>query len=258
MKQLNNDGFTVPELITTIVTTGIILTMITGFTLAYWRYTALLEGDLDTYVSRVNAGDILRELIGSSTGLIVQNSIPDENTLVPDESIDGGLFWEPIRAIPGNTALNTSENYIPLIYFKRHSFTAANEFIFDNELPYEDEYILYADTGNRTIRLRSLANPNAPENRLTTSCPPDIASDTCPADRLIADEISSVDLRYFSRTGNEVNYTSIIDLDTGEYIGPDFPAVEVVEIKLNLSRRPLFQKDEAIQNNTIIRVALRN
>jgi hypothetical protein len=123
--------------------------------------------------------------------------------------------------------------------------------------PYEDEFILYTDGTSRKLFLRSLANPAASGSRLKTSCtPPGTAS--CPADRAVAQDIASIDMRYFSRTGNLINYTSIVDPNTGQYIGPDFPAVEVVEFTLNITKKPIFQKTNATQNSTVIRIALRN
>jgi hypothetical protein len=65
-------------------------------------------------------------------------------------------------------------------------------------------------------------------------------------------------MRYFSRTGNTIDYTSIWDGTINSYIGPDFTAVEVVEFTLNLSKKPLFQTTSTTVNNTIVRIALRN
>src|SRR6185437_3711802 len=121
-----------------------------------------------------------------------------------------------------------------------------------------DEFILYMDGGTQELLLRSLANPAAANNRLKTSCPPSLATASCPADRLIAGDLTSIDTRYFSRSGNPIDYTSIIDPTTGDYIGPDFPAVDVAELTLHLKRTNLVNNGATTIDETIVRVALRN
>lgn len=242
---------------TVLVITGLFVGLLLFFTFSYWRYGSLLEADLDTFVTRLNAGDVLRELVGTSSGLIIQNSIADSNTENPDPLIPSNLYWEPIHAIPGNTPVGSSGTK-PLLYFRRFSITSAGAVIMNGQQPYEDEYVLYLNGSTKQLMLRSLANPNAAGNKLKTSCPPDIATPACPPDRVFANDVASVDMRYFSRSGNLIDYTSVYDPDIGAYIGPDYPVVDVVEFGINLSKKPLLQKTNATINNTVIRVALRN
>jgi hypothetical protein len=124
--------------------------------------------------------------------------------------------------------------------------------------PYEDEYVLYMDGSTKKLLLRSLANSNAPGNRLVTSCPPALATSTCPADKVIAENLASIDTRYFSRTGNLIDWTSVYDINTSTYIGPDFTSVDVIELKLNITKKAIFQQTNSTINSTTIRVALRN
>lgn len=248
-------GFTITELLIVIVATGVISGAIFTFTYNYWRASYVQQSSIDSLNSRLNAGDIMRELLSSSSGLIKQTSIPDDNALAPDPG--NTLYWEEVRATE-ETHATTAGAITPILYFKRFSFDANRDIIFDGLNPYEDEYVLYIDGDSRILYLRSIAHPGAAGNALQTSCPPELATGSCPADRVITENISSIDARYFSRTGNIVDYTSVTDPDTGEYIGPDFPAAEVVELQLNLTRTPPFQQTELTQVNTIIRVALRN
>lgn len=262
-------GFTIPELLVALILSALFVGLILFFTISYWRYGYLLEADLDTLITRLNAGDFLRNSIGQSSGIIIQNSIPDSHTNNPDPAISSGLYWIPLHAVPGTTLVGTSGTK-PLLYYKGFSFNAAGNYIMNGTQPYEDEFIIYLDGTTKTIMLRSLANPNAPGNRLKTSCPPAIATSSCPADKVIASDLASVERRYFSRTGNLINYLYITEGvceggQEGQYngsydgcIGPDFPAVEVVELTLNLSKKPIFQKTYATSNSTIIRIALRN
>lgn len=254
----NQKGFSLPELIVVIVLSGLFSSLILFFFINYFRYGYLLQADLDTLTTRLNAGDILREGVGSSTGLIIQNSIADSNTLVADPDNASGNYWLPIHAIPGNKPVGNSGTETPLIYFRRFSLNNSGNYIMNGSQPYEDEYILYLDGTTRSLMQRTLANPSATGNRATTSCPPNLASVSCPADKTVADDLASIDMRYFSRNGNLIDYTSIWDADTNSYIGPDFTVVEVVELTLNLSKKPSLQTTYATSNSTIIRIALRN
>lgn len=251
-------GFTITELLIVIILTSIFTLVIMVFMFDLWRTSASDEANIDTLQTRFTASDVLREEVGTSTGLIIQNGISDANAEVSDPSIPGGGYWQPIHAVPGTTPVGASGTYTPVIYFQRYSLDGSNQYIMNGSQPYEDEYVLYLDGTTKSLMQRSLANPSAGGDKIKTTCPPSIATAACPADKVIADNISSVATRYFSRTGNLIDYTSITDPDTGDYIGPDFPAVEVLELTLNLSKQPSFSSTNATQNSTIIRVALRN
>ena len=174
-------GFTIVELVSTVVVTSIFSGLILFFFFNYWRYGLLLEADLDTYVTRLNAGDIIREQISNSSGLIIQNSLPDTNTHFPDPSEASEQYWIPIHAIPGNIPIGADGTYTPVIYFLRPSLNSNGEFIMNDEQPYQDEYVLYLDGTKKQLLLRSLSNPLATDNKLLTSCPPESATASCPA-----------------------------------------------------------------------------
>ncbi len=256
--KLNQNGFTLPELISVMVVSALFTGLILFFMISYWRYGYLLEADLDTLITRLNAGDVLRESLGSSAGLISQNSLPDSNTNNPDPVYASNLYWIPIHAVPGNTATPASGSTTPLMYFRGLSINTSKSVIMNGTQPYEDEFVLYLDGTSKSLKMRSITNTSATSNRLLSSCPPATASSTCPADRVVASDIASIDTRYFSRAGNAIDYTSSFDTTTNTYTGPDFPVVEVVELTLHLSKKPIFQKSYATTNTTIIRIALRN
>lgn len=251
------EGFTIPEMLSVLIVTGLLVGLIMFFTFSYWRYGSLLEADLGTFVERMNAGDILREQVGSSSGLIIQNSIPDSNSAKPDPAIPSGLYWEPIHAIPGNKTA-ASGQFTPIVYYRRFSMLANGTIAMNGTQPYEDEYVLYINGATKQLLLRSLSNPAVVGNRLKTSCPANLTSTSCPADKVLIRDLASVDMRYFSRTGGLIDYTSIFDPVTNQYIGPDFPVVDVTEFGLNVTKKPFLQKTSATVNKTIIRIALRN
>ncbi|HEX8226816.1 MAG TPA: hypothetical protein VF572_03015 [Candidatus Saccharimonadales bacterium] len=260
MRSLPRDqrGITIVELVVVIMMTGLFTTIIMTYTIGYWRYGYMLEADLSTLTTRLNAGDFIRSGIGPSSGLITQNSIPDQHTAVPDPAFTSGYHWELVHAVPGNVPMPAKGAVTPLLYYQRPSAATNGEYIMNGTQPFEDEYIMYLDGTTKSLRQRSLANPNATGNKLQTSCPDNAVSPTCPADKTVASELASIDMRYFSRTGNLVDHTSITDPVTGAFIGPDMTAAEVVEFNLNIVKKTQLQTSNSISNSTIIRVALRN
>jgi type II secretory pathway pseudopilin PulG len=252
------DGFTISELLVVIILTTLLTLIIMVFAFDLWRTSATQEAEIDTLSTRFTASDTLRDQIGTSSGLIIQNSIADAHTLDPDPSIPGGNYWLPIHAVPQTISVGSTSSYTPLLYFQRYSFNRSNQYIMNGTSPYEDEYVLYLDGTTKSLMERVLVNPSAAGNKLKTTCPPSQASAACPADKVIAGNLASVATRYFSRTGNLIDWTSITDPDTGDYVGPDYPAVEVLELTLNLSKKPAFSSTNSTSSNTIIRIALRN
>jgi Tfp pilus assembly protein FimT len=251
-------GFTVPELISVMIVTSIFSGLLVFFAFNFWRGTATLANDSDTFVTRLNASDVLRDLIGESSGLISQNSIADPNTGNADPTNASGQFWLPIHAVPGAISVGTGNAITPVLYFRQPAVDTSKNFAMNGQQPYENEYVLYMDASTKQLRLRTLANGNVISSRATTSCPPAAVTGACPADRLLAESVSSVTLRYFSRSGNLIDYHSIVDPTTGAYIGPDFPSVEVVEISLQLFKKSQLNGGQDTANQTVIRIALRN
>jgi hypothetical protein len=259
--RLDQRGFTLPELISVMVVTMIFTGLIMFFMFEYWRGSATLQNDLQSYVGRLNAGDKLRDYLNATSGLITQNSIPDSHTNNPDPSISGNSYWVPLHAVPGNFPVGTTGTTTPLIYFRQPVLDSSKNFIMNGTLPYENEYVLYLDGTRQQLLIRTLANGAASGNAAKTSCPPAAASATCPADKIIGENISSVDTRYFSRAGNTINYQSITDPNSsppGAFIGPDFTAVEVVELNLHTFIKSTLHGGQDTSSQTIIRVALRN
>lgn len=251
-------GLTIVELNIVLVMTALFIALILYFGMSYWRYASLLESDLDTFVSRLNAQDYIRENVGNSTGLIMQNSIQDANAMNPDP-IDGPYYWEEIHAVPGNTPVGTSGT-TPLLYYTSIATQTDGTVALNGEIPYENEFILYLDGDRRQLLSRSLANPAVTDNALTTSCPPSLATPSCPADKVIMENLDSVDAIYYSRSGNSIDHESIIDTTVipNVFIGPDFPLVEALQYTFHIKGKPLFQTEDATINDTIVRIALRN
>ncbi|HSX45002.1 MAG TPA: type II secretion system protein [Candidatus Saccharimonadales bacterium] len=251
-------GFTIPELIVVLAVSLALSNLIIFFGFNFWRTAALQQADQDTLISRLNAGDLLRENLGESSGLIIQNGLPDSNTLNADPNQAGGQYWVPIHAIPSHVLVGNSGTTTPLLYFRKYSVNTSKNIILNGTVPYEDEFVLYLNGTSKQLLMRSIANTNAPNNRLLSSCPLAIASSSCPADKVVADNVASIDSRYFSRNGTLLDYSSSTDPNTGNYNGPDFPVVEVIELTINLQVKAALEHTNSTQNSTVIRIALRN
>jgi prepilin-type N-terminal cleavage/methylation domain-containing protein len=251
-------GFTIVELLVVIAVSSIMLTIISAFALDYWGNTATLSSDQSTLVSRMNASDYLNGAIDQASGLISQNDLPDSHSGDPDPNNATGKYWLPIHAIPGLTSVGNPGTITPLIYFNRPSVNTSKAIILNGNTPYQDDIVLYMNGTTKQLLARTIANPNATNNRARTTCPPALATPSCPADTIIADTISGIQMRYFSRSGNTIDYTSIVDPNTGQYIGPDFPSVEIVEFTLNQFQKARLGNTLNTTNQTVVRVALRN
>ncbi|MBC7707883.1 hypothetical protein H7Y63_01535 [Polaromonas sp.] len=254
----NQAGVTVVELLVVMMVSFSLMTVITGFALSFWGNTVTLSNDQGTLVSRFNVSTYLNKFIGQGYGFITQNDIPDNNTGKPDPAIVSGKYWMPIHAVPGNIPTGANGTITPLLYFRKPSINTSNNIVMNGAVPFEDNYIIYLDGTTKQLRSRALINTTAPANRNLTTCPPSAATASCPADAVISDDVSAVALRYFSRSGNTVDYTSITDPVSLKYIGPDYPSVEIVELTVKYYRKAQLHNALNTVTQTVVRVALRN
>ena len=251
-------GLTIVELIVVMTVSFSFMTVITGFALGYWGNTVTLSNDQGSLVSRFNVSTYLNKFIGQAYGFVNQNDIPDNNTGKPDPAIASGKYWIPIHAVPGLVSMGAPGTITPLLYFRKPSVNTSTNIVLNGAIPYEDNYILYLDGTSKQLRSRALANTSALSNQIKTSCPPAAATNSCPADAVVSEDVSGVSLRFFSRSGNTIDYTSITDPITLQYIGPDFPSVEIVELTVKYYRKAQLHNALNTVTQTVVRVALRN
>lgn len=254
----DQQGLTIVELLVVIAVSSILMTVITVFALSYWTNSAVLQSDEDTLVTRLNSSDYIRSAIDSASGLITQNDLADSHTENPDTTDSSGQYWVPIHAVPGTITVGSAGTITPVIYFNRPSIDTSKSIVMNGTIPYQDDVILYLNGATKQLLARTIANSSAVNNRAKTTCPAALATASCPQDTIVADNVQSVSMRYFSRSGNTIDHDSIIDSLTGAYIGPDFPSVEVVEFTLKLYKTAQLKGGQNTINQTVIRVALRN
>lgn len=254
----NQSGLTIVELIVVMSVSFAMIGLVTGFALNFWGNTVSLSNSQNTLVSRLNASDYLHKSIGQATGFVNQNDIQDNNTGAPDPAIVSGKYWVPVHAIPGLIPIGAAGSTQPVFYYRQPSINTTKNIAMNGKIPYEDNVILYMDGTTKQLRSRVLANTSAPANQARTTCPPVTVTASCPADRVIADDVTGVNLRYFSRSGNLIDYSSITDPVTMKYSGPDYPSVEIVELTVKLFRKAQLYRAADTTTQVVIRVALRN
>jgi len=255
---MNQRGFTVVELLIVATVSGLLMGLIAPFSLRLWQQSSQLQASQASLVSRLNSGDFLRDALDSSSGMINQNDLQDNNVGVVDSSNGTGKYWIPLHAVPQTITMPASGSKAAVFYLDRPSIDTSKNIVMNGTLPYNDDVVLYLDGSTKQLLARTLANGSAANNRAKTTCPKSSATTSCPADAVLADNVLSITTRYFSRSGNTIDYTSIVDPNTGNYIGPDFPSVEVVELTIKFSQKATVHNSKTNLNQTVIRVALRN
>ncbi len=158
-------GFTIVELLVSISLIGIIsVSMIAVF----GNYFAITTQNSRSNELTIESQNLLRatvEELRYGAGVRQTNSIADPN-------MPGG--W------------NTSNSSFVII-IAVPAVNSANEYIVnpDTGNPYNNE-LVYFKQGS-TLHKRTLANPLAAGNKLVTSCPKNLVTSTCPADRLLTE-----------------------------------------------------------------------
>lgn len=251
-------GLTIVELLVVMVVSFAMMTIVTAFALNFWGHTVTLSNDQSTLVSRFNVSSFLDKMIGQSTGFVTQNDLPDNNAGAADPAIVSGKYWIPIHAIPNTTTMGPNGTITPLLYYRKPSIDTSKNIVMNGAIPYEDNTILYLDGSTKQLRARTIKNTSAPANTTITSCPPAIASISCPADAVLSEDVSAVGLRYFSRSDNLIDYSSITDPVTSQFIGPDYPSVEIVELTIKYYKKAQLHNALNTVTQTVVRVALRN
>ena len=218
-RQKLSKGFTLIELLVIITVTSILaivfLDTITNFYSVITRNNA--SNDLTTTSQNLLRSTVETLRIGD--GVRQTNSISDANAPVSGWSTSNANFV----IIIASPALDTSHNYI------------INP---DSGSPYMNELVYYKN-GTLLIQ-RALANPDAAGNSLKTSCPSEIATANCPADKQLAEYVKSMVFTLF---------------DQGDIATNDPLAARSIKIDLAMERD---LSGAPLTLNNSIRVTLRN
>lgn len=219
MLDSNHKGFTVVELAIGISVASILFL---AFMAAIVNYFTLITQN-NTLIDMTTQSQSL--LLSTVDLLRVGNGVRQTNSITDPNAPSGG--W------------NTSNtNFV--IVISTPALDASHNYITDPSTgsPYMNELVYYKS--NTSLMKRSLANPGAAGDNLLTSCPPSLASPSCPADADLADNFQSMAFTLYDQDGN-----TITDPTLARSIG----------IKLNMQKNVF---GAMISLNNSIRVTLRN
>lgn len=178
--RLGQAGFTLVELTVAMSAMAIVGVLFIGLVANYF---VLITRTNELTEMTINSQNLLRttvENIRLGDGVRQTNQISDPN------APSGG--W------------NTSNSSFVII-IAVPAVTAARVYIIDPDTgsPYMNELVYYKS--GTTLMERILANPSASGNSLVTSCPPNLASNSCPADTNLATYVSSMAFTLYDQDG---------------------------------------------------------
>ncbi|HET7827679.1 MAG TPA: hypothetical protein VFK97_02320 [Candidatus Saccharimonadales bacterium] len=212
-------GFTIAEMAIGVFVASILFV---AFLTAITNYLILITRNNDSIEMVNSSQNLLRYTVDT---LRVSNGVSQTNTITDPNAPAGG--W------------NTNNvNFV--IVISTPATDKSHNFIIDpnSGYPYLNEKVYYK-SGTSLYR-RDLANPNAAGNSEVTTCPPAIATSTCPADPDMADYFQSMSFTLYDQNG-------AVTTDT----------TQARSIAINLTmQRSVFGKSLSLNNS--IRVALRN
>jgi prepilin-type N-terminal cleavage/methylation domain-containing protein len=189
MRKLRQDGFTIVELTVAITVTTILLMIIMNFFANY----------LTQYSVDQLRGNLLAE---AQTAL---DTISEDIRL--SASADDTNRWQDQYApnAPGNLLSWQSDG--DTLVLATAATTSTNDIIFADATEYISEknnnIFFVAD---EKLYKRTLASPVAGNSAVTT-CPPVNASTSCPADKVLAENVKDFSIRYLSSEDLEVTST---------------------------------------------------
>ena len=282
-------GFTLVEMLIVVIMTTILSITVFSMGYQYLKQAANLTAKSNFFGERLNVSDFLRQNIGLSTGLINQNSINDPNALVVDPSPASAQIWKLMHAVPGN--YGTATSITPVMYYTQDALRADGTSIMNGVDAYQNDFVIYHHGPSSELRVRSLAHPAAGSQNVTkTTCTTQTSA--CNKDRVLITGVVAVELRFYSRAGDSIDYRSscepaIYSCGTVRVCDPAFPTsgnasicngpptcqqsvpyggcngidmsqVEVAQFKIKVRKKIETDANKYINNSTIIRIALRN
>ena len=212
-------GFTLVEITVVTAVLGIICVTFMGMVTSY--FVTINRNNQLTEMT-VNSQNLLRSTVESlrfGDGVRQTNQLSGPGTSVGSWSTSDSNFVIVI-AVP---ALDSNKDYI------------INP---DTGSPYMNEYVYYKD--GSTLMRRKLANADAPGNTLITTCAPNIATASCPADTELAKYVQSMIFTFYDQDASQTATAT---------------AARSVNITLNMQRDA---PGDPIDLTTSIRVTLRN
>lgn len=178
MSDNKQKGFTIAELAIAVSVGAILMIAFMTVITDYFMIITRDNASIDMTNSSQNLLRSTVELLRLSNGVRQTNSINDPN------APNGG--W------------NTSNSSF-VIVIDTPATDKNHNYIIDPDTgsPYMNELVYYKD--GTSLMKRTLANPSAIGNSVVTTCPPGIATPTCPADSDLADNFQSMSFTLYDQ-----------------------------------------------------------
>lgn len=220
-KLLKHDqgGFTLVELTVVVSVTAIVAVVFLG---VVSNYFVVITRNNELTDMTINAQNLLRTTVEN---IRYGNGVEQTNTISDPNAPAGG--W--------NTNNTSFVIVIPV-----PSENSSKDYIIDPSTgsPYMNELVYYKS--GTTLMERILANPNAVGDTLQTSCPPSLATPSCPADKTLASYVSSMTFVLYDQNAATTSTPSL---------------ARSININLTMQRNAPVSP---LSLNTNIRVTLRN
>ncbi|MGB3023886.1 MAG: prepilin-type N-terminal cleavage/methylation domain-containing protein [Candidatus Saccharimonadales bacterium] len=217
-------GYTLAELLISLFIIGLLAATLVSL------YTIFFDNTLrNNYQARlaVESQGILRSIVEElrvSSG-IRATSMPDSNV------VGGGANWSTSNA-----------NLVLIIATPAVDDTNTILFNTNDGKPYLNELVYYAAGGK--LFKRYLVDPLATNNRYQTSCPPNLASSTCPSDVLLSDHFKTMTFDFYDQDNVVINQS------TG-----DITKARSIQLNIDMEHKTFGQ---IVTYNNKIRMTMRN
>lgn len=192
MKLRGSDGFTLLEMLVVISISTLLMLIITSFMSNNLRTAQEEKTKTDILNNTKLAVETVARNIKSAKSVLAVNAQPDGNS----PGAPANLYSWTASAGSGATLILA----IP-------ARDASNNLIYSDGLHnnlYTNDYIYYLDPATSRLYRRIIANQAAPGNVAVTTCPPALASPSCPADALTVEDVADLTTDYFDANNNSV------------------------------------------------------
>lgn len=177
MRKLNQHGFTLPELVITMIVMSILALLLANFIITWLQTQTLAQKRTDLLTTAETSLDTVSDDIRLSGSADLNNRWPDAN------GPSGNQFgW-------------TSGSSI--LVLAKAAVDSSNNILFSDPAKYitqKDNVIYYVSNG--TLYRRVIASDDANDAAIST-CPPASATASCPADRAVATGVSNFSVSYY-------------------------------------------------------------
>lgn len=201
MKYLrSNEGFTLLELMVVMVIVGILAVMVSEF---YSQRLTDYARNFTLTILQANTKQAIESMerdIKAARSIDAVNALPDSKS--PCSSANQ-YCWQSTSTSPSTIVLSvpardTSQN---LMYRDSlHNVIVLNEVVY------------YIDNSTKTLYRRTIANPAA-GNAAISTCPPAIATSSCPADSKVVEDVANMVIRYYDSSNASVTPANSYSID---------------------------------------------